>query len=406
MMTNVFRPSAEFIKRMSSQYGAGALERYIDRVQKEFEIYEYFATHPPKELDDHDWKRMLRMQSISERITHFDFLAKIKYEDERAAARRAEEKRETEERLAKERERYDAGGMGYGPGLYQLLPPPRRSQRLKNLAAGCRVWKSLRLNEQDQLPTISWDMQFMGQETVRQQYELAGHLKTVIGLNYELKNPFPMQLINIDAKVVTEEMFQEKIGHYGKYVNQVITPDRLTSNPLEKCASDPGTIYISKYAPRFIDEPLTNFKNVIVPLTYDSGSKSIGAFRRHGFRAVRLPFDKYLKWGSGSKAVPFATVLRIFDEVCQNGGDWKTALEKFVSKRYFHTHEERKAIQGDVWVRHYEKRRLKAEIEQTIIDAIGQPRPDELLAQKSDASPSNYGTQRAGSRRPARRVHQ
>ncbi|KAH7699781.1 Protein C56G2.3 [Aphelenchoides avenae] len=241
-MTNVFRPSAEFIKRMSSQYGAGALERYIDRVQKEFEIYEYFATHPPKELDDHDWKR----QSISERITHFDFLAKIKYEDERAAARRAEEKRETEERLAKERERYDAGGMGYGPGLYQLLPPPRRSQRLKNLAAGCRVWKSLRLNEQDQLPTISWDMQFMGQETVRQQYELAGHLKTVIGLNYELKNPFPMQLINIDPKVVTEEMFQEKIGHYGKYVNQVITPDRLTSNPLEKCASHPGTIYISK----------------------------------------------------------------------------------------------------------------------------------------------------------------
>lgn len=45
-----------------------------------------------------------------------------------------------------------------------------------------------------------------------------------------------------------------------------------------------------------LDEPITNFKNIILPMTFDNERKTVGIFRKFGFRHAKLPLDKHLKY--------------------------------------------------------------------------------------------------------------
>ncbi|MFH4974592.1 hypothetical protein AB6A40_001301, partial [Gnathostoma spinigerum] len=129
------------------------------------------------------------------------------------------------------------------------------------------------------------------------------------------------------------------VGFYGgAYTSQTILPDFLSSSPKDLYSKD-DIVYISRHARQMLDGPLKSDVYVICA-SWDDKKESLGATRKGCYRSARLPLDKYLRWKSGGKAIPFPNILRILDEVYTTNGDWETALKNHVSQRHWATSDE------------------------------------------------------------------
>ncbi|KAH7699780.1 Protein C56G2.3 [Aphelenchoides avenae] len=261
------------------------------------------------------------MKRVRDRLKMFESVSKTEASQAKRRGLKQETQAMVQRMLAEQQAKYDSGGMGYGPGMHQLHVDPWRNRKARRVDAGGRMWRSLRLKE---LPTISLDMKFCPEDTIHVQHRLGMQVTEMVSHNlHELRYPFPMQFVNFDRNVLCEEVCKV-ICPYGPYAHQLITPDELVDNPLEANRID--AVYISRFSNNVLDGPLTNFSNVILPVTDDTHRQSLGTFQRMGFHHAKLPIQTYLRPEHRPLKVKLVDVLKIFAEVCQNGGDWNTAL--------------------------------------------------------------------------------
>ncbi|KAL1138108.1 hypothetical protein AAG570_009800 [Ranatra chinensis] len=67
---------------------------------------------------------------------------------------------------------------------------------------------------------------------------------------------------------------------------------------------------------------------------------SLAKAKSQGLRMAKLPLDRYLAWGMGSKSLTLNQVLAILLDMKSNGGDWEAALRKNVPQRKVVTKEQ------------------------------------------------------------------
>lgn len=68
---SLIQPSSIFMAKLGNQ---PAVHKRIERIAKEFEIFEYFADNTPKFLSDKDWEQMLSQKNTRERVSFITVL--------------------------------------------------------------------------------------------------------------------------------------------------------------------------------------------------------------------------------------------------------------------------------------------------------------------------------------------
>ncbi|GMR33631.1 hypothetical protein PMAYCL1PPCAC_03826, partial [Pristionchus mayeri] len=311
----------------SQQFRNGLSKLEKKRLQlliKQTEMYCSIARKVPTTFSDEEWNRLLDLRSVSERVGHLEFIA--------VKARKVEMDQHKKNggeifgaHMQQQIERYNAGGMGYGPQLYELMANPLRRKERDNLVKGARVWSSLRL--MDEHPTIVFDMQYVFDGQHDREHSIKKQLQFCITENLQSVRPLPLIISNVpdneNGKFYTENV----LGFWGsEKQHQMILPDVEKVSPraaVRKATGkkNPKIVYISRHARKVLDGPLDADAYVICA-SYDNNRESFIAAKNQKINAYRLPIQKYCNWQHGAHVLPLPNTMRLFRDLVQTGGDW------------------------------------------------------------------------------------
>jgi len=367
-MASKFAPSASFLASLKASADADRKIKLVDRILKEIELVEYFHTKCPEKLTDKDWNRLLRTTKVSERVSMLEYFALTQKREAADQLQKEERRKAYDEYMANERAKYEAGGMGYGPDLYAPLLNPFRNEKNQNLISGAKQWSTRRIAEK---PKIAIDCQYFQNIPVRDMSKMGAQVQMVINENEVVRRtPFHMEYLNLDTtKPQIAEVSRLFLMHLNqKYGHQRIMPDVYSNMPYKH--GDKKVLYVTRYAKQFFDGPLPEDKTIIVPATMDNNRESINYCRRMKFTPIYLPIRKYVKWQVGAFYMPLPNMLRVFNEVSLNGGDWATAVEKNVAYRHKQTIEERREKLGARYDKKYQELQERKEVIRMIQEAL------------------------------------
>nr|Q09287.1 RecName: Full=Uncharacterized protein C56G2.3 [Caenorhabditis elegans] len=281
-------------------------------------------------MSDEAWKQTLICESINDKIGYWEYLAVT---DKRRRSRNKAQSSGAEnyKKVLEEQQRiYTAGGMGYGPEMYQVISNPMRNQKRVNNIEGSKIFAAMNSGA----PRIALDIQYVEEMNKRDSGELGNQMQYTISENFSAKSPFVLDFVNSPSKEFLEQWLSKSVGYYtGNYINQTILPDFSTKGIKEFYGKSANTIYISSNARDVLDGPLT--ADVIgICVTMGRKREALSAARRANIRAYRLPIHRYVKWKSGPQYLPFPNIMNVLREVYMNGGDWSRALHNNISKRH------------------------------------------------------------------------
>ncbi|GMT34378.1 hypothetical protein PFISCL1PPCAC_25675, partial [Pristionchus fissidentatus] len=313
---------------------SGPQKQRLELLIKQVELYCYLAKKVPTKLDDAAWRELMGTRTVLERVCKLEFLA-VKLRREAADKDRKREE-EFREQMKAETAKYAAGGMGYGPDLYELMSNPLRRRARSNLITGANMWSTMRLAD---APTVIFDMQYIFDGKHRGEHNIKRQLQYVMTENMHARRPLPLIFANVADNEFGKGYMERSLGYWGgQYLDQTILPDYTTKSPRTSFLEASGKkhakiVYISNSAKRVLDGPLTADAYVLCA-SYDQQRESIVAAHKDRIDAYRLPVQKYIKWESGPQVLPLPNKLRMMRELVESGGDWASAFRNNVAKRY------------------------------------------------------------------------
>lgn len=339
----------------------------VNKLIKELEVYLWMAPTAPETMSDDHWRRMLTQKNVFERVTFLRYLALTQHRARRDALKKKTNNDELEKQFAAEKEKFDRGGMGYGPGMYQILMNPMRNKKRIHQEYGIRVWRSMRLDDK---PHIVFDMQFLHEMFERRRNVIGNQMQYLIAENFQREEPFQLTFANFNDQLESNKrLLHDFVGFYnGEHTDQLILPDFVNKSIRQIYPDEKEIVYISRYGREVLDGPLQH-KVYVICASYDLNRESIGAARKGSFRAMRLPFKRYVRWQTGPQYLPFINLLRVLDEVYQSNGDWRSALLNNISKRHLRSEEEKSAYAIFNAEKTKEKKRELEELVKMIEDA-------------------------------------
>ncbi|KAF1762478.1 hypothetical protein GCK72_010740 [Caenorhabditis remanei] len=353
------KPSRSFEKSLTKE-----LKDRYEKTLKEFEIFVYMGKYVPNKMSDDAWKQSLGCKSLNDRLSYWEYLALTARREQRKTKVNSSKQARYKEILEEQQKRYDAGGMGYGPEMYQLIGNPLRNQKRVNNIEGSRVFSSMNAGA----PRIALDLQYMSEVNRRESSELGNQMQYCISENFASNFPLVLDFVNSPSQEFLEQWLQKSVGYYtGNYVNQTILPEFSTKGIKDFYGNSANTIYISPNARDVLDGPLT--ADVIgICVTMGRKREALSAARRSKIRAYRLPIHRYVKWKSGPQFLPFPNLLNVLREVYTSGGDWSRALHNNISKRHLvdTNEDEQKKMQS---LRRRTREEERRELTEAIISA-------------------------------------
>uniref|UniRef100_A0A915Q4J5 SAM-dependent MTase TRM10-type domain-containing protein n=1 Tax=Setaria digitata TaxID=48799 RepID=A0A915Q4J5_9BILA len=350
------KPSSEFLSSLDANS-----RQLAEKIMAEVEIMEWMMPHPPAVLEDKQWEKLMTIKRTEERVAYLRAYAKHIFRDKMRAAKR---KAITESRNALlnfERAKFDAGAMGYGPTMYELITcnPERNARRIKHIE-GSAIWRTLRLNEK---PRIVVDCQFLDKNFNDFSSRLATQLEYIIQENLRRREPFDLSIVNYDennpnCKAVTKVLETQ-------YAHQTIIPQYTDKDVIDLFDKE-DVIYIAKWSNEVIRTPLDD-KVYVICLGRDN-RLPLGAARKRGCRTARIPFNEHFKLYN-FHFLPFTSVVRVLHEAYQTGGDWRLAILNGIARRYFIPQEDNISRTMSTQAR-LKNDELTHEISQMVVDAL------------------------------------
>ncbi|GMR38584.1 hypothetical protein PMAYCL1PPCAC_08779, partial [Pristionchus mayeri] len=246
----------------SQQFRDGLSESDKQRLElliKQTELYCYMARKVPTTISDKDWNKLLNLPSVKTRVSTLEFIAVKARKEERDRLKKSGSEA-FHARMEQEVERYNAGGMGYGPRLYELVRDPLRRKDRYSLIKGANVWSSLRL--MDEHPAIVIDMQYVFDGQHEREYSIKKELQYCISENLYSRRPLPLILSNVPENEHGKVYTEKTLGFWGnEHQHQMILPDVEKFSPRDAVMNatgkkDPKIVYISRYATKMLDGPL------------------------------------------------------------------------------------------------------------------------------------------------------
>ncbi|KAI1715801.1 mitochondrial ribonuclease P protein 1 like protein [Ditylenchus destructor] len=360
------QPSSILMAKIGNQT---AMQKLIERIGKEYEVFEYFYHHPPKHLENRDWEQMLNLRDTYERVHFWSFLSKKQYRREKDENRQNERSAWHRAYTEEQDKKHEAGGMGYARHLHWLY----RSQYETRFADAGRSVSPYIVGD---MPQLAFDMQYVLRARHIQKNIISNQLAyTIIENVQNFRRSFPVDIVNADVDSNPNmARFFGNIDLFKKThpIERLVLPEIKADNPHQSTSdSDPTqqVVYISRYAREMLDGPLIH-KAYVIPFTFDNQRETLEAPYTGRYRMMCLPLDKYLKVVSGTKYVPFVEILRIFGEVA-NGSTWCKAIANHVPVRKLIPPSERSPDMAGLYKTRMEKKNSELEMAQIILDSLG-----------------------------------
>ncbi|KAK0405532.1 hypothetical protein QR680_018042 [Steinernema hermaphroditum] len=360
-MTSKLMPSAALLAKIVRP----EQKKIINRVMKEVEIYEYMATKVPQQMTDECWVELLERKTLSARVQYLEFLAVRERRQARDKSTRRGTKEEVIAASEEQRQRYDDGGMGYGPELYQLLNNPLRNKKRVRHSEGMRVWESMRTD----VPEVAIDLQHFSSMDSVSRSKVGKQIQYAISENFASRRPMPLSFYGYNmSNPAAAKLFERCVGYYNmEYTDQVVLPSFYNGTVADIKKSGKRVVYISNAARRMLDGPLKNDVYILCA-SKDTGRSALSSSRANNIPVYNLPIKKYVKWESGPQFLPLNNVVRILREVYLNYGDWETALRNNISNRHLMSYEARLEKNEMFIKKQGEKQRYREELLQLIQD--------------------------------------
>ncbi|KAL3093091.1 hypothetical protein niasHT_022541 [Heterodera trifolii] len=350
------------------------LKEKVERIQKEYEVYDYFSEFIPKSFDDKEWVRTMECSSVVERVNYWAFLALSQHRKDLDEMKHNRSLEHTDTFFKEQMRIYNAGGMGYSEDAYCLYLNSYQgrnyaSRKYRSIEESKNLAQQLTLGES---PRILFDCQFLPQMTQLIYGKVAKSAVHTYFKNLYLPSPFPYAFINVNqTDRNTMDFFLYKVGHISTARNWSIRPELYSNDPFHD-PNETDPLFYFRHASEFMDGPLIH-KAYIIPFTFDVKQASFGAIKKGNYVGMTLPIRKYINWKSGPVFLPWVVQIKLLEEVRRNGGDWEHALSNLVPKRNLRTMEERKMVMG---LRRFElmkeRHNEKYRIANLITEALGQ----------------------------------
>uniref|UniRef100_A0A915DG77 Uncharacterized protein n=1 Tax=Ditylenchus dipsaci TaxID=166011 RepID=A0A915DG77_9BILA len=303
---NLICPSAYFMATKVA--GNQKLLQQLAKVQKEYQIYEYFADIKPIYLHDQHWEKMLfNIPHLSDRLNYM------------------RDQGERDQQTIAQKKKYEEGGMGYGPSLYNLYKEEPHRDDENCVLVGSKMASALIVKD---MPRIVFDLKYVAQydttdikfgSTFRKDFLHA------VNLNYTLPRSFQVEIVHV-------RQLQKDLEY--DYPNIICHPVIHKDNPYRYSSSltdhSKKVVYMSKYAQEMIDGPL-DAGTYIFPVIPDLNRETAGVDQEGNYRVMRLPIDKYLRWNKGYKLLHLDEMLGTFSDVA-SGDSWRDALFRHVPR--------------------------------------------------------------------------
>ncbi|GMR38585.1 hypothetical protein PMAYCL1PPCAC_08780, partial [Pristionchus mayeri] len=255
--------AASFKKLLPSQQFRDGLseseKRRLELLIKQTELYCYLARKVPTTISDKDWSTLLNLRSVKDRVYKLEFIAVREWREEKDRLKTSGSEG-FGAIMEQEIERFNAGGMGYGPLLYELLCNALRRRDRLNLIKGANVWSSLRL--MDEHPVIVIDMQYVFDGQHEKERTMRNQLKECINENMCSTRPLPVILSNVPDNENGKLYMEKDLDFWGsEFQHQMILPDVEKVSPRAAVIkatgkTNPKIVYISQYAMKMLDGPL------------------------------------------------------------------------------------------------------------------------------------------------------
>ncbi|KAK6104258.1 tRNA (Guanine-1)-methyltransferase family protein [Brugia pahangi] len=350
------RPSPEFLSSLDSNS-----RQFLDEIVAEVEIMEWMMPHPPSILRDKQWQKLMTIKKTEDRVAYLRAYAKHIFRDEMREAKKKAILKSRGALLDFQRAKFDAGAMGYGPMMYELVTSnlERNARRIKHVE-GAAMWRTLRLNEK---PRIVLDCQFIAKKFDDFSSRLATQLEYIIQENLRRREPFDLSIVNYDENNPNCEAVTKFLKT--QYSHQTIMP-LYTNEDVIGLYNKENIIYVAKWSQQVIQAPL-NDEVYVICLGRDN-RLPLGAARKRGCRTARIPFNEHFKLYN-FHFLPFTSVVRVLHEAYQTGGDWHKAILNGISRRYFIPQEDNISRTMSTQAR-LKNEELTGQISQMIIDAL------------------------------------
>ncbi|KAI1715201.1 mitochondrial ribonuclease P protein 1 like protein [Ditylenchus destructor] len=321
---SLIRPSSIFMAKLGDQ---PAVHKRIERIAKEFEIFEYFSDHTPKFLSDKDWEQMLLHKNTRERVQFWMFKIKGQLCGEKHDAKSKDRRQVYDTYLDEQQRKFEAGGMAYGPRFHWLYKS-KYEQRYGD--AG----RSVSPYAVGDMPQLVFDMQFATRYKLGMQKVISERLKETLLTNFRgIRRSFPVDIVNADLNDPNMADIFDRQGIYDRQdaLEKLTVPYITADNPHQSTSdTDPRqqVVYISIHAREILDGPLIH-KAYVIPFTLDQQKESLEARHTGKYRMMRLPIDKYIRWRTGPKILSFPNMVKILGDVA-SGEKWGRALANHV----------------------------------------------------------------------------
>ncbi|VBB26936.1 unnamed protein product [Acanthocheilonema viteae] len=350
------KPSPEFLSSLDTNS-----RQLIDKIVAEVEIMEWMMPHPPSILRDKQWEKLMTIEKTEDRVAYLRAYAKHVFRDEMREAKRKAIVDSRNALLNFQRAKFDAGAMGYGPTMHELIISnmERNARRIKHIE-GAAMWRTLRLKEK---PRLVMDCQFIAEKFDDFSSRLATQLEYIIQENLRRREPFDLSIVNYDENNPNCQDVTKLLKT--QYAHQTILPLHTDKDVVDLYNKE-DIIYIAKWAKQVIRTPLNN--EVYVICLGRDNRLPLGAARKRQCRTARIPFNEHFKLYN-FHFLPFTSVVRVLHEVYQTGGDWHTAILNGISRRYFIPQEDNisRTISTQARLKNEE---MTNQISQMVIDAL------------------------------------
>ncbi|CEF62416.1 Hypothetical protein SRAE_1000068900 [Strongyloides ratti] len=289
----------------------------IEVLIKRISIYEYMAPFFPTVIDEERAKYIISYRENEEELGKY--LKYLALTDKRKL-----------KNMEKKNMKQDLNMLDQDP--MRLCFNPLKSKIQAKHYYGKNLISNIILNE---TPKIVLDVTYTyNPKSMMESKTNFIQLRDVLNINYTSPNPWD---INIAGFNPTEE----SLNIWKKYINFLndsnteddLLPDFDKRPPHEYIPKDKKAVYISLKSKRIIDGPL-DADYYVINFNRDRHSQSKAMAAKANVQAYCLPIQKYVTWQRGPLFLPFVNMVNILKDVHNSNGDWKTALERNISKRY------------------------------------------------------------------------
>nr|CAG4650467.1 EOG090X0D3U [Sida crystallina] len=334
-MSNQSTPTSSLTEEIIQNLSKGDkdIEKKLKLIEYEYEVMKQSGANVPSQLKPAEWDELLQQKFTSGRGKYLRFL----FINEKRRAKEAEKKaikQKSLEECRKARELESGGVNHFSPHIYGIAHNTITLRVYDTKIENTGNWRCIR-SIMYGIPLV-FDIGFHSQLCSQELKNTAKQLMLSFGINRDHVDPFNLHFVNYNSTSKMKQYLDSCLPtlHEPHFPINVSSQSYLDLFPKEKLVYlTPHTNQeMEKFDPDkvYIIGGIVDLKSA-VPLT-------LAKAKREGIATAKLPLERYMAWGLGSKCLTLDTMMKIMLEM-KTSGSWENAL-KHIPIRKLKTEEE------------------------------------------------------------------